>query len=120
MGLTYSFRTPQALFHLEWLGDGTVAIKASNNCYIFNKATGSLVATTEAVGEKEKFKIRIVNRPLLVLKCEYGFVGVKAKSEECCCNRVTYDLIQLEGCKDGTYNFKGKLETSGLTVNFRS
>lgn len=98
--------TPHALFHLEWLSDGTVAIKASNNCYIFNKATGSLVATIEAIGEKEKFKIRIVNRPLLVLKCEFGFVGVKAKSEECCCNRVTYDLIQLEGCKDGAYNFK--------------
>ncbi|XP_061181651.1 fascin-like [Saccostrea echinata] len=98
--------TPNALFGLEWQGDGTVALKASNNSYIFNKATGSLVAASDTIGEKEKFKIRIVNRPLLVLKCEFGFVGVKVKSEECCCNRVTYDLIQLQGCKDGTYTLK--------------
>lgn len=97
------------MFGLEWQGDGTVAIKASNKSYTFNKATGSLVAASDTIGEKEKFKIKIVNRPLLVLKCEFGFVGVKTKSEECCCNRVTYDFIQLQGSKDGTYTFKGKV-----------
>lgn len=81
------------MFYLEWLGDGIVVIKVSNNCYIFNKVIGSFVVIIEVVGEKEKFKIRIVNWLFLVLKCEYGFVGVKVKLEECCCNRVIYDFI---------------------------
>ena len=59
--------------------------------------------------EKEKFKVKIINRPLLVLKSEHGFVGQKTSTNlEYCCNRATYNLIVMESSPaGGSYRFKG-------------
>ena len=99
----------ECLFDVEWQGDGSVAIKACNGHYIFNKQTGSILAQSTTVTEKEKFRVKIINRPLLVLKCEHGFVGQKtATNLEYCCNRSTYNIIFMEPNPDGgSYRFKG-------------
>ncbi|KAJ8318517.1 hypothetical protein KUTeg_003608 [Tegillarca granosa] len=95
----------------EWHGDGTASIKAANDKYIVPKGTGSMYATSDSVTDKEKFKVKIVNRPLLVLKSDFGFVGVKnpnAEVWEFICNKVTHDVFFLTPSDNGTYTLKGQ------------
>nr|KAG5697869.1 hypothetical protein BaRGS_017126 [Batillaria attramentaria] len=101
------------LFDVEWQDDGTISIKANNNNYVFNKPAGSLYAGSETVGDKEKFRVKIVNRPVLVLKSDHGFVGSKspgAAKAEMVCNRSTYEVIYMEHSpepnKEGVYFMK--------------
>lgn len=98
------------LFDITWQRDGAITIMAYNNNYIYNKPTGSLVASSDGVGDKEKFRIRLVNRPALVMKGEYGFVAFKVANSakaEYVCNKSVYDLIFLEATSRGIYHFKG-------------
>ena len=81
---------------LEWFPNGHVAIKADNGMYITSKKNGSLVASQEDANENEKFFLIIVNRPVLVLRCEHGFVGFKGNTGKVECNRSTYDILQTE------------------------
>lgn len=101
---------PQTLFDVEWQeNSGSIAIKAANNSYIYNKPTGSLMAGSESVTEKENFVIKIANRPTLVLKSDFGFVGSKspgAAKAEIVCSRSSYECITVEANNNGTYFFK--------------
>lgn len=108
------------MFDLEWQGDGSIALKACNGLYIFNKQTGCLLAQSTTITDKEKFKVKIVNRPLLVLKSEHGFVGQKTSTNlEYCCNRATYNIIFMEPSPEGgSYRFKGKLSV-GIKGNLK-
>lgn len=100
----------QTLFDVEWQeNSGSIAIRAPNNSYIYNKPTGSLMAGSDSVTDKEKFVIKIANRPTLVLKSDFGFVGSKspgAAKAEIVCNRSTYECITVEANNNGTYYFK--------------
>ncbi|GAB1608309.1 protein singed-like [Argonauta hians] len=98
------------LFDITWQRDGSVTIKAANDNYIYNKAAGSLLASNDVITEKEKFRIRLVNRPALVMKGEHGFVAFKVAGSakaEYVCNKSLYDLIFLEATDKGIYHFKG-------------
>jgi fascin 1/2 len=49
------------------------------------------------------------HRPILVLKCEQGFVGYKsASSSKLECNKATYETIQVERSEKGIVFFKGQ------------
>ena len=109
--LFFSCRKKTCLFDITWQRDGSITILAHNNNYIYNKPTGSLVAGSDCVAEKEKFRIRLVNRPALVMKGEYGFVAFKVANSakaEYVCNKSMYDLIFLEATNKGIYHFKGE------------
>jgi len=89
---------PNGLFELEYQPDGAVAMRAANGRYVTAKMNGSLYATSESPTAKELFCMMIVNRPLLVLRCEYGFVGQKsANNARYECNKTTYDVLWVEG-----------------------
>lgn len=106
----YLYRTQNCMFDIVWHGDGTASIKAANDKYIVPKGTGSMYATSDSVTDKEKFKVKIVNRPLLVLKSDFGFVGAKnpnAEVWEFNCNKVTHDVLFLTPSDSGTYTLKG-------------
>ncbi|KAL8619239.1 hypothetical protein ACOMHN_050020 [Nucella lapillus] len=96
-----------ALFGVEWQEDGRMALKASNGLYVYNKPTGSMLAGGESVTDKGMFRVQIVNRPMLVLKCDHGFVGMTAKNDVVC-NRAEYDIVHMENCttEAGVYFFK--------------
>lgn len=94
------------MFDLQWQGDGSVGMLAENGKYVSHKSTGALVATAETLEEKEKFKVKIINRPILVLRCPYGFVGLRSNAY--ICNKADYDVITLEPNNEGTYAMKGK------------
>ncbi|MRA75663.1 hypothetical protein GH890_29830, partial [Bacillus thuringiensis] len=70
-------RSADALFRIEWLDDGAMAMKASNDRYVTSRPNGSLYAVSTEISTKEKFYFSVVNRPLLMLRCEHGFVGTK-------------------------------------------
>lgn len=91
----------KSLFTIEWLNDGAAAIKASNGKYLTARMNGSLYAVSDEVLEKERFVITIINRPRLVLKCDYGFIGLKTPtSTRYECNRAAYDTIILRPASD--------------------
>uniref|UniRef100_A0A0B6ZSM2 Fascin n=1 Tax=Arion vulgaris TaxID=1028688 RepID=A0A0B6ZSM2_9EUPU len=99
---------PNAQFVVEWLGDGTISLKANNKHYIQSRQTGQLMAVSDSVTNKEKFYPRIINRPLLLLRNEYGFVGLRSTSKpEVMCSRANYEIIYVEPSNDGHYFLKG-------------
>lgn len=52
-------------------------------------------------------------RPILVLKCEQGFVGYRAGSNKLECNKANYEAVQVERGPKGLVYFKSK--TNRLT-----
>ncbi|XP_060080107.1 protein singed-like [Ylistrum balloti] len=94
-----------SLFDLQWQDDGTVGIVAQNGKFVTHKSTGAMVAIADTMGEKEKFHVKITNRPYLILRCQHGFVGIKSTSEYVC-NKANFTIIVLEGNNDGTYAMK--------------
>jgi len=94
----------EAEYDLEWI-DNKIALKASNGKYLSPKLSGALVASADAVDEKEKFVLGIVNRPLLVLRGEFGYIGMRGNKIEC--NRGNYDVLNLI-FEDNYYKIKAK------------
>ncbi|XP_076843392.1 fascin-2a [Brachyhypopomus gauderio] len=112
---------PNATFHVDWLGRA-VALKASNGKYVSTKGNGQLAATGDTLGDGELFQLRLINRPILVLRGEFGFVCHHRSSNTLNVNRTTYDIFSL--CfSDGAYHIKsgdGKfwyVSSSGLVCS---
>jgi len=90
----------KGLFSIEWLEGGMAAIKASNGRYLTAKMNGSLYAVCDQVSDKEKFRLTLVNKARLILRCEHGFVGMKPGSgSRLDCSRAMYDAISLDPIK---------------------
>lgn len=95
-----------AQFDLEWI-ENKIALKASNGKYLSPKMSGALVASADGVGEKEKFFLGIINRPLLVLRGEFGYIGMRGGMNKVECNRGNYDVLSLI-FEDNYYKIKAK------------
>lgn len=103
------FRSSNALFDLVWQGDGSVAFRANNGRYVITKRSGHLYATSDSIDETCKYYFYLVNRPILVLKSEQGFVGFKSPSNtKLECNKATYETIQVERGEKGVVYFKSE------------
>jgi hypothetical protein len=61
-------------FTIEWLGD-KIAFKAANGKYVVTKKNGSLSATSNSLVAEAQYIWEIINRPTLILRGEYGFIG---------------------------------------------
>eukprot|EP00096_Caligus_rogercresseyi_P011961 TRINITY_DN486_c0_g1_i4.p1 TRINITY_DN486_c0_g1~~TRINITY_DN486_c0_g1_i4.p1 ORF type:complete len:368 (-),score=67.24 TRINITY_DN486_c0_g1_i4:561-1664(-) len=117
-----SKRSPNALFLVEWHNDGTISFKANNGKYVGIKKSGHLFANVDALEDSTKYFFYLVNRPILVLKCEQGFVGYKAAgSPKLECNKASYETIVVERGEKGQVFFKGQngkyLSTKGDGLN---
>ncbi|XP_026856183.1 fascin-2a isoform X1 [Electrophorus electricus] len=93
-----------AMFHIEWLGRA-VALKASNRKYISTKGNGQLAAVGDTVGDSELFQLKLINRPILILRGENGFVCHHRSSNTLDVNRTAYDIFSLL-FSDGAYHIK--------------
>ncbi|ESO06587.1 hypothetical protein HELRODRAFT_184944 [Helobdella robusta] len=102
---------PNELFTVDWLPNGAITLRASNGKFVSAKMNGSLYAQSDSVSEKEHFYARIINRPILVLKSEFGFVGFRTQNNPRYeCNKTIHDIIFVEhkpAKKCGEYYFKG-------------
>ncbi|XP_062392985.1 fascin [Sardina pilchardus] len=104
-----SVKSASCFFHLEWEGS-KVALKASNGKYINARKNGQLSATADTPGECEQFCVLLINRPLIVLRGEHGFIGArKADSATLDSNRASYDVYQLQH-KGGAYSLKDQAD----------
>ena len=111
--LSYFSGDSSCLFDIEWQDDGSLGIKASNGSYLLARQNGSLYAVSDSITDKEKFYLAIINRPILVLKCAFGFVGFKSPSNPRIeCNKSMVETIYLEYTKgqDAAYHFKGEVD----------
>lgn len=68
-------------FTIEWLND-SIALKASNGKYVVAKKNGGLIAREGEVTKEATFVYELINRPLLVLRGQHGFVSTTEKSQQ--------------------------------------
>lgn len=101
-------RCADALFEMIWHGDGSVSFRANNGKFLATKRSGHLFSTSESIEEIAKFYFYLINRPILVLKCEQGFVGLKGQgATKLECNKAIYETILVERSAKGVVYFKG-------------
>ncbi|XP_040495962.1 fascin-2 isoform X2 [Ursus maritimus] len=121
------------MFEVEWRGR-RVALKASNGRYVCMKKNGQLAAISDFVGpllppgptqsgkagdgqwpltpdsppgEDEEFVLKLINRPILVLRGMDGFVCHRRGSNQLDTNRSVYDVFHLS-FSDGAYQIRGR------------
>lgn len=85
--------------------------------YIGNKKSGHLFANCDSIEDNTRYFFYLINRPILVLKCDQGFVGYKAGSVKLECNKASYETIQVERVENGLVHFKGENRKTTNKVN---
>lgn len=98
------FTPSSAQFEVEWMG-ALVALKADNGKYITVTSNGQLSAKSADMADTCKFVLEFINRPIIVLRGGFGFVGTKGSSGTLECNRSQYDVFGMT-CDAGTYHLR--------------
>lgn len=102
-----SDRVDAAFFAIDWDGSH-VSFQATSGKYVTIKPNGKLAPSSDSVGEKEKFLLQLINRPLLILRGEHGFVGMRGPSTARLeCNRSSYEVFKLH-FEAGKYKLEGR------------
>ncbi|KAK0153451.1 Fascin [Merluccius polli] len=91
-------------FDIEWRGK-RLTLRAANGKYVAAKKNGQLAATIDSAGESEEFIMKLINRPIIVLRGEHGFIGCRKVTGTLDSNRSTYDYFTLE-FRDGAYSLQ--------------
>ena len=93
---------PNCWFGLEWHGK-QIVFKAHTGKYITGKDNGHLIEGTDEIDAERGFHTpELVNRPMLVLRGEHGFVGVKAGTDKIESNYAKYHVFGVT-CNNGMY-----------------
>ncbi|KAK2866482.1 hypothetical protein Q7C36_002538 [Tachysurus vachellii] len=93
------------MFDIVWLGR-RVALQASNGKYVCTKKNGQLAAVSDSIGNDEQFILKLINRPILILRGENGYVCHHKNSNTLDANRSVYDIFTVQ-FSDGAYHVKG-------------
>ena len=97
---------------MTWCEDGSVAFLANNGKFVGTKKSGHLFANCEKGDDNACYYFYLINRPVLVLKCDQGFVGYKSSSSNKLeCNKANYEMIVVERTDKGMVYLKGKANT---------
>eukprot|EP00049_Salpingoeca_infusionum_P017210 m.352155 g.352155 ORF g.352155 m.352155 type:complete len:497 (-) comp16455_c0_seq1:394-1884(-) len=89
--------------------------------YVYCKPNGALLATGDGSEPTALFTFTIINRPRLLLRGQYGFMGLKGASGRVEGNKSVGDFFIVEQ-KDGWYNLKSEagywtVDADGLASN---
>jgi len=122
--LTGSSQTRDARnwFNIEWLGDKIAIYSTYNNKYISTKKNGALAAIGASNSTAEtNYVWELINRPTLILRGEYGFIGT-LPSGVLECNKSTPEEYLMHITKGVAYisgsNGKyWKVNGDNITVN---
>merc|ERR1711934_1013029 len=110
-------RPEQAPLQLVWQDNGTVAMKADNGKFVGAKKSGHLFANVDVLEDNSRFFFYLTNRPIMILKCEQGYVGYRmATSVKLDCNKASYATFQVERADGGLVHFKGKFRPLLLRI----
>ncbi|XP_025030269.1 fascin-like [Python bivittatus] len=74
--------------------------------YVSMRPNGQLLAIPKAAGKSEDFLLILVNRPLLVLHSDAGYVGLSSDMRRLEGNCVDYVFSSLSLNEEGYYNFQ--------------
>jgi len=116
-------KSPAEYFSVDWLGN-RVKFSASNGKYITVRSNGGLIANGNGSDSTSLFILTLINRPEIVLRGQFGFVGVKGASGRVEGNRSHPDNFLLK-CVDGAYHLssQGKywtVDRDGVAVSSAS
>lgn len=100
------------MFEIIWLSNGRASIKGSNGKRLVSKGTGNLAASLPEDAEDDGFQIRVLNRPVIVFRSEFGFIGIKtvpgSNKDEYICTKAYPSVIVLDQLNDGRYSLKSE------------
>lgn len=74
--------------------------------------TSAPLSPFPVAGEDEEFTLKLINRPMLVLRGEHGFVCYHRGSNLLDSNRSVYDVFHV-GFSDGAYQIRGAWRCGG-------
>ncbi len=98
------FSRETAQFTVEWMGP-LVALRAANGRYFSVTSNGKISASSAEMADNCKFVFEFINRPIVVLRGDFGFVGTKGSSGTLECNRSQYDVFGMT-CSAGVFNLR--------------
>ena len=114
--------SPSCVFELEW-HENKVALKASNGKYVTSTTGGRLAPTSSNTSDPAAlFTLTLVNRPLLLLRGQYGYIGEVQQTNKVQCNRGLPNIVQLLHEFDGKYRLKSvsgkfwQIDSDGFVV----
>ncbi|XP_077196725.1 fascin-3 [Paroedura picta] len=96
---------PQTCFQVHW-HYGKIFLRALNGCYVGTLPVGLVAARAMHPGPSEEFGLLLANRPFLLLRGQYGYVGSSPSHDVLQCNLLEPDGISLLPCKHSIYHLQ--------------
>ena len=105
-------RSIETGFSIQSVGHGNVTFQAFNGKFIVPHATGHMRTVTDQLNSTDAyFRMKFINRPFCVLKCDFGYIGYRNKQSRLLeCNRSLFTLFTLEEADDGIVYLKGLIK----------
>ncbi|XP_069792361.1 fascin-like [Narcine bancroftii] len=82
------------------------ALKTSDGRYVTVNNSGQLLVGSNSIGKQEEFIFKLANRSQLILKCDFGFIGILPGKHILVCNRPIYETSKITLTDGGYYQFK--------------
>ncbi|XP_069757814.1 fascin-like isoform X2 [Narcine bancroftii] len=83
-----------------------VIIKTGDGKILTTQSTGQLGVGHSTADDSQEFILKLVNRPLLILKSDFGFVAFGSGTQRLDGNRPMYEASRMTSDEDGYYQFK--------------
>ena len=110
-------KSSKSLFDLEWYGS-KIVLKSNSGKYVTATSNGKLHEGGTEPNDASYLTVELQNRPLLVLRQENGFVGLKSPNGVMECGRARYSVFKISG-ENGKYKIQapnGKYLTTDSDV----